>query len=313
MGNAPNSRALPLVLLYHRIIALPRDPYKLCISPCNFRQHLDIIARRWQPISLRNFIGVKYGVPVRQRSVLITFDDGYNDLIETCLGLSERSIPAALFLVTDRIGSGTAFWWDLLDQLISEADTDQLAIICAKLSLRGERSWSEKRDVAFQQLYWKLRSLQEPLRSSMLAELYASTGRMDSLGKDFAPLSVDQVRMLATLPEISFGSHSRSHTTNLGYNALRLEAAESRRLLERWTGRKISAYAYPHGRSGTDYDENSTAAVSDEGFAVAFSVEPGERRGWFDVPRLTIPNLDGAQFANFLEAHWATWPTIYPS
>lgn len=76
-----------VVLVYHSVGATePRaDPFRLTVSPDNFRRHLGIIARSG-------------------RTVAVTFDDGYGDNFENAFPiLKEAGIRAAFFITTDFI------------------------------------------------------------------------------------------------------------------------------------------------------------------------------------------------------------------
>jgi peptidoglycan/xylan/chitin deacetylase (PgdA/CDA1 family) len=61
-----------LVLLYHRVAHLERDPHGLAVRPDRFAQHCEILRRRCTVVPLREMDPSK-------REVAITFDDGYAD------------------------------------------------------------------------------------------------------------------------------------------------------------------------------------------------------------------------------------------
>ena len=66
-----------MILLYHRVIELPPNPYLLAVSPNHFAEHLAVLRKYAQPISLRELVnGLRRGRLLRG-AVVIKFDDGY--------------------------------------------------------------------------------------------------------------------------------------------------------------------------------------------------------------------------------------------
>ena len=126
------------VYYYHRVGPF-RDgaPPKMNVSPDAFREHMSVLARRANPVSIDALVAC-----VRDRRILpkgavaVTFDDGYKDLMEFALPvLKEFRIPAAFFIVSGGVG-GTDAWnrieglphepvmsWDDLKKLRDEGMT----------------------------------------------------------------------------------------------------------------------------------------------------------------------------------------------
>ncbi len=111
---------MPMILMYHGIADVPRDPNQLCVSPRRFAEQLAWMERR----GLR---GVGVGTLLdairagRSRGLVgITFDDGYANLLEAALPeLRRRGFGGTAFIISGRLG-GTNEWdegpaWQLLD------------------------------------------------------------------------------------------------------------------------------------------------------------------------------------------------------
>jgi peptidoglycan/xylan/chitin deacetylase (PgdA/CDA1 family) len=111
------------VLCYHAFGIRPAelDPYHLFVSLDRFRGQLDLLRRRgWQPIDGDRYLdGLTTGAWPR-KSFLITIDDGYASTCEAADVLSERGIPALLFVPPARIG-GTSSWMESMpdEQLLT--------------------------------------------------------------------------------------------------------------------------------------------------------------------------------------------------
>ena len=106
-----------LILGYHRVATPPFDPFGLAVSPENFAQQLEVLRRMGRllrPAVLAD--GIELG-RLPRRGVLLTFDDGYADMITTVKPLLERyDLPAVSFVVSGNLGR--PFWWDELAHLL---------------------------------------------------------------------------------------------------------------------------------------------------------------------------------------------------
>jgi peptidoglycan/xylan/chitin deacetylase (PgdA/CDA1 family)/glycosyltransferase involved in cell wall biosynthesis len=102
------------VLAYHAIADLSANrrlaPYG--VPPEAFAEQIDhLAAEGWSFVELERFLdAVSGGEPLPPRSLLLTFDDAYVDLLTAaCPILAERGLPAVVFAVTSQIG-GTNVW-----------------------------------------------------------------------------------------------------------------------------------------------------------------------------------------------------------
>lgn len=107
-------RSRVLVLAYHAIADLSRDAVlaEYGVPPETFARQLDALtARGHRFITLGRLLeALGGGSPLPERSVLLTFDDAYADLLTTALPMLEaRGIPAVVFAVSGRTG-GTNTW-----------------------------------------------------------------------------------------------------------------------------------------------------------------------------------------------------------
>jgi len=102
-----NAERIP-VLMYHRIgIALNAWEQKYCISPVDFAAHMHALADKgYTACTINGFIDwIKGDVQLPDKSLLITFDDGYLGVFEHGLPvLSELKWPAVMFLVSGLTG-----------------------------------------------------------------------------------------------------------------------------------------------------------------------------------------------------------------
>lgn len=113
-------RDTPLVLMYHAVADVARDPHHLAVPPWRFAEQLATLRR----LGLRG-VGVGELLDAvatgRARGLVgLTFDDGYASVLDHVLpALRRYGFGGTVFVVTDRLG-GSNDWdtgpvWPLLD------------------------------------------------------------------------------------------------------------------------------------------------------------------------------------------------------
>jgi peptidoglycan/xylan/chitin deacetylase (PgdA/CDA1 family) len=97
-------------LCYHgvtkRPTRSPADPKGLHVNHQRFAAQLDFLQRRYQIISLGDYIRARRGeLRLPLYSVILTFDDGFRNFLTVAAPLlAARKIPATVFLITDKAG-----------------------------------------------------------------------------------------------------------------------------------------------------------------------------------------------------------------
>jgi peptidoglycan/xylan/chitin deacetylase (PgdA/CDA1 family) len=121
LQTRPHGRGV-LILLYHRIVRLRRDPWSLCISPEQFEQQLSVLRERSCPVRLQDLKSHLSGEANSQLpKVVVTFDDGYADNLLSAEPLLRRfGIPATMFIVSRPGNRDIEFWWDELERILLE-------------------------------------------------------------------------------------------------------------------------------------------------------------------------------------------------
>jgi peptidoglycan/xylan/chitin deacetylase (PgdA/CDA1 family) len=112
------------VLCYHR---LGSGGGKMTVSPANFAAQIEWLVRnQYHVIRLGQLAAYLEGrEPLPQRSVVITFDDGYESVYRHAYPvLRKYGVPATLFVYTDFIGAGDALSWAQLQELAGSGLVD---------------------------------------------------------------------------------------------------------------------------------------------------------------------------------------------
>jgi peptidoglycan/xylan/chitin deacetylase (PgdA/CDA1 family) len=311
----------PIILLYHQVAELEHDRWSLAVSPRNFAEQLDVLARRRLPVSLRQVTADLRQRSLDRQQVAITFDDGYLDNLTEAKPILERfGIPATVFVVSGAVGRDREFWWDELDRLL--LGEEELPV---RLTLRiGDRDhqWTirggqpvsgilGRREVSRGRLHrtlWRrFRSLSDDERWQALERLRAWAGQPEAVRDDRRAMSAAQLRKLAAGGLIEIGAHTMTHSrlSALAPEDQYAEIRESKTRLEEIIGAPVTNFSYPFG-GRLDVSASTVDAVERAGFASACTTREGAVRratNPFRLPRLYVGNWPGDEF----EQRLAPW------
>ena len=286
-----------VVLLYHRVAEDPDDPFRLSVDPRRFEEHMRIVKRHAEPVTLGEVL--ERG---RRPRVAVTFDDGYADnLLAGGPILEEQSMPATVFVTSGSIGSERPLWPLRLEELfrLGEARNDMIDLHIARnvLTIRTPRGGGST------EALMAAHDVLTPLHPSLTAE--AMHQLEDHFGGDVSTgsrrmLSEQEARAMAATDIFTVGSHTRTHAwlSALDDAELDNEIAGSKADLESLTGRTVREFAYPFG-TRISFGRSATRALRRAGFALACTtfddpVAPGTSR--YLVPRRPVHDWSGPEF-----------------
>jgi peptidoglycan/xylan/chitin deacetylase (PgdA/CDA1 family) len=294
-------RAGTIVLLYHRVARLERDPHGLAVAPERFTAHCEVLRRRFEVVRLLD------ANPSR-RQVAITFDDGYADnVIEARPILATAGLPATFFITAGRIGQSGEAWWDRLEQIVwvSAPPIDSL-----ELDIAGSRLWVDlrspgARERAYWALFWRLRPLRPAVIESVLVSVACQLQSPTDNRATHRWMTTDELRLLAEAANVDVGAHTLTHPllASLSAEEQRQEIAGSRALLEQMVGGAPTLFSYPHG-SPDAFNDLTLRLVRDAGYRIACIATRGIARAGSDplrVPRNVVRDWEADQFEAWLD------------
>jgi peptidoglycan/xylan/chitin deacetylase (PgdA/CDA1 family) len=326
LGNRLRRKAL--ILLYHRVADPLSDPWALAVTPRRFSEHLDVLRQHARPIKLQQLSEALSNGNLPDRSVVVTFDDGYTDNLHSAKPLLERrDVPATAFLIAGHAGDWGEFWWDELDRLLLQPGTlpDTL-----RLSVKGDtyrwelgeaahygeeasrrhrrwRAWDDaptSRHRLYRSLWELLKPLTQREKRTVLDELLTWADAEPFVRTTDRPLSLEEVVALAQGGLIEVGAHTMTHPvlSALPEVLQREEIQRSKARLEELVGRPVTSFSYPHG-GNSDYTAETVDMVREAGFSCACSTFASVvRRSTdpFQLPRVWVQDWDGDEFAKQL-------------
>lgn len=309
-----------LILLYHRVADEPSDPYGLCVSPVQFREHLELLRELGRPMPVCDMARAVEDGALPNRAIGVTFDDAYIDVLETAVPLlMEYEIPATVFVTVGPEGREREFWWDELERIFFQSERLPEVL---EMEIDGEnRSWNlgdgpdiqppphspaegtgrpwhlndedvpTLRHAAFREVYHLLRPLPTPARTALMDRLLAWAGdRADVVRPTHRAMTPEEVAGMTRSGLIHAGAHTVSHPdlTSQTEGVSREEVRRSKSDLTDWIGSEVQGFAYPYGL----HDPASASAVRDAGFAFACTGDYRSVRNRDDallLPRIDVP------------------------
>jgi peptidoglycan/xylan/chitin deacetylase (PgdA/CDA1 family) len=259
---AAKIRPLALGLVYHRVDEPKVDPWGQAVSRRNFAAHMSILRRRYEIVDVASLVADVQARRVRHGTVVVTFDDGYADVLHNAAPLAAaENVPVRLFVTVAPVLAAEHFWWD--------------AVAEPALHARLKRLAPDKRAAEL---------------AMATAEVPADRGR---------PLTVDELKTFAAMPGMSIGGHTLTHPSlaSLAADEQRRELQESRTALEKLTAMRIDTVAYPFGKED-DVDATTRALAAEAGYIAAFTsiARPvSSSTDLYAIPRLAVHDWDGRE------------------
>lgn len=255
------------ILCYHRVSEDTRSNsfYTSGLLTAQFYEQMVHVRKNYEVLPLEEALSLLNAGTLPGKTVSITFDDGYRELMDGAFHiLRDLHLPATVFLVAGHVGTDLPFWWEevafRLKQLNKRVLTEFLRTNDLQISA-GRSDWIHK-------IIDALKGISANLRDKCVGNLRELTGEI-CLPR--MSLTWEEAR-IAQSWGISFGSHSMTHPilTRLDDEALKQEIQLSRDVIESMTG-GCHLLAYPNG----DHDDRVRAAVQRAGYRWAVTMERG--------------------------------------
>ena len=307
--------------MFHRVAALRIDPFGLAVTPQAFELAVEALRRETDVLSPQEFIEmIKGNYPPGQYS-LITFDDGYEDVVTNGLPvLNRQGIGAALFIPSRILRDSTLFWWDIIAEitLSSPQLPEQLQIDCdgqryqwmipaesqtlssSEAAFVSNWRWGQSDNASprahlFGEMWALLQQLMPTQRNLALAALAEQVELNPDVFLNSRLASPDQLITFSRTDKCAIGSHTINHVrlSALTNTQQKQEIVDSKTELSKALDTDITLFSYPHG-GRDDFTEVTTALVRQAGYQLAFSTLGGRMDAGvtdpYIIPRLYLHN-----------------------
>ena len=299
-----------VILMYHRVFEPSSDPWELCVSPGHFGEHLEVLSRDYQVLSLNELVGLLKSAQLPKRGVVLTFDDGYADNFWNAKPLLEKyEVPATVFVTSGSLDSPGEFWWDDLERVLLQEGK-----LPKRLQLRIQgRSYewpvtnSDERKLAYMAIHQILQPLSASERDPVITELFAWAAVDPGRRPDYRTLTTAELIQLAQSELVDIGAHTMTHPvlSVMSQDDQSAEIAGSRKKLEEILGCRVDTFSYPYGNFCAETVEMVKAA----GFGVALTIAPkavGVGENLYQMGRFGVGDWDGEKFKQHLDEFFRT-------
>jgi poly-beta-1,6-N-acetyl-D-glucosamine N-deacetylase len=201
-------------------------------------------------------------------AVLITIDDGWRSNKENIVAIANKyRIPVTLFITTEPVATGNAYWWSYINKAHRSGITRQSVPVLKKV-----------KDEARMQIV-------EAVKARLHLQREA--------------LTIEELKEIKGSRYISIGSHSVTHPilTNCSEEKAKFEIGESRKILERWVDQKITSFAYPNG----NYTTREIELLKEAGYQMAFTTDENYLTPENITQLYTLPRIEIVESFSFTE------------
>ncbi len=284
-------RSQPKVLFYHGVVNKPNTVIETeSISVADFRKQLDYLQKHHHVIDIFEFEQRFLTNEWDGNEVLLTFDDGYKNMLTTGLPLLEQfGFPFVQFFTTNNISTGDLFPTTInrLVIMASSAKTIDLSTISLMVDLN-----TKNRDAVCNQISRELKTLPLNKVHELTQELksHISLDEFDSLKEKYQsilPMNWDDAKIISQSPLCTIGSHGIDHICcheNQQTQEVNRQIVESKRIIEENIGLPCDYFSYPNG----NYTDFSNECVKKAGYKMGFSTK---RMSIHSLTRHNIPRL----------------------
>jgi peptidoglycan/xylan/chitin deacetylase (PgdA/CDA1 family) len=269
------------VVRYHAVVD---DPERYAdsigsgiIHPTDtFREHMEILAREYNPITLedlRLFIAGEKDVP--RRSVVVTFDDGYADNREIAAPILEQfGISGVFYVGVGAIDDKAVPWFCRLRYAFSVSKKETIF----DFREGRQRPFKEPADryAAFLSASQRCACLTRSKQDDALCETERELAVCPLQPKDCRMMTWDQVRELRQRGH-AVGSHTVTHPNlaKVSPEEVQYELSESKRRLEEVLGETVIHFSYPSPILQPHYTEETRKVSAQIGYKIAFTCTSG--------------------------------------
>jgi peptidoglycan/xylan/chitin deacetylase (PgdA/CDA1 family) len=270
------------ILMYHSVLEDPSQQADsiggIIHSRQVFYQQMEVLAREFHPLSLDELAILLRGEEkIPERSVVVTFDDGYRDNFENAMPILDQfGIRAAFYVTLDSIEKGQLPWPGRIRFALRTTR-------CRSWTDPAGERWSLETEVDRDRAFGKASehccrlagAAQEQLVAGIEAEL-ATCIPPDS--KRFM-MDWDELRKLSDGGHV-VGSHTLSHpnVAQIPFADVRVELEQSRSGLEKQLNHPVVHFSYPCPALSPHWNERTVEECRRAGYETAVVADSGLAR-----------------------------------
>ena len=285
------------IFCYHKVTNLNTEKLvgsldeDLSINVKIFENQIKYLVDHFKIINPYDLMDIDKLQSVKEKKVMITFDDGYLDnLINALPVLKKYEVNAIIFVTTNFIDDNEIPWWDLLWEILIQKDN----FILEGKKINFSNNNKDKKKI-FEYLKNKFFFLKKQEQTKFINEISRENRIKSQPEIKSRFLSKDNIKNLIKEDLIHIGAHTHYHQ-NLGIlndSETKEEISTSKKILEDLTQSPINFFAYPFGTKNS-YKKSDYKILKDNDFKLAFTTEFNNYKvgshSPFSIPRMGLGN-----------------------
>lgn len=284
----------PTVLFYHGVANNPDSIIETeSISEAEFIRQIVYLKRFYHVLSVKEFEERYLQEKWEGNEILLTFDDGYKNILTTALPIFEEyKIPFVLFLTTNNISNNCLFPTTVNRLVVLASSLKRLKMSTCRIDTDLT---ADNRNMVVEKISHELKtcSLQEV--DMIVNELLSvvSKDEIETLRVRYPsvnPLSWDEAKTVAESPLCTIGSHGLDHIcchSSQDIDEVSRQLNDSKMVIEQRLGVSCDYFSYPNG----SFTEQSNHIVERAGYRLGFSTRrlPVNALTQWNIPRFYVP------------------------
>jgi len=270
------------ILRYHAIVSAADNYYaspSICLAPTIFEQQIRYLTRHYKIISLdtvADCIGTQ--APFPAKSVVLTFDDGYQDNFSAYQILKKYGATATFYIAAGCIDNAAPLWLFEVIYLVNRTKAKAVTLHTAEQTHHLALDDTRLRQTAIRKITELIKSNDLDTRITTLKQLKDQTRDVRDLDEKCAQvmLSWDQVKEMAN-NHMTIAGHTMTHLNlpNAAPEDALHEIRSCKKLIEKKIGRPAVHFSYPNGGNYDYYNDTIKEMVKQSGYRTATTSKNG--------------------------------------
>ena len=287
-----------MILGYRRDNESGDDPFDFCVTPDRFADHLAVLSRRVEFVTLDEVCR-----PSRTPRVAVTFDGGYVDNLVHAVPIAQRfGVPITVYVASGLVGDPRGFWWDRLARLVLHGASDpiELPVVIGGVEIPARFGRPEAARQMLEVLWARLRLRTPEEIDDVLVDLGQRLSVDTDAASDARTMTHLELDCLAASWGVTIGAQTMDHIWLRARSyPVQVETIRTSKVdLETHLGGPVRHFAYPFG--GRDsFNGDSISAVRSAGFETAATTMSGSVDSSsipLALPRRMVANWPGRLF-----------------
>ncbi|MDP4120623.1 MAG: polysaccharide deacetylase family protein [Bacillota bacterium] len=293
-----------LVLAYHRVANLENDIFKNAVTPQTFFNQMKYLRDNYNILRFEDDWANK-----EKKSIVITFDDGYEDNYTEMLPIIEKlQIPVVVFVSTANIETESDNWDYELENIVMHGNLPiNIHIHSNIINKKWEINTSIDRNNFFKEIHSILVEKGNYEYKNIIFEQIKSQVQYINPGKNINKImNKQQLKKLSMSKYITVGTHSVNHLSlpTLTYEQQYKEITDSKNYIQKIIDKDVNLISYPFNM----YNDDTLDIVKKCNFKKGAAGLPGawheNRNNSFTIPRNSVVNEDMDKFIKRIHNYW---------